>query len=78
MFDRSMKIQIKSPAELRLMRLAGLVVADALAAMRAAVAPGVTTRELDAIAYDVIRTAGRRPVVPRLPRLPGHDLRVGE
>ena len=61
MFDRRMKIQLKTPAQLGLMRAAGLVVADALAAMRAAVAVGVTTKELDAIAYDVIRTAGATP-----------------
>jgi methionyl aminopeptidase len=60
-FDRRMKIQLKTPAQFELMRAAGLVVADALAAMRAAVAIGVTTRELDAIAYDVIRTAGATP-----------------
>ena len=61
MFDRRMKIQLKSPSQLRLMRAAGLVVADALAAMRAEVRAGVTTRELDAIAADVIRTAGAIP-----------------
>ena len=61
MFDRRLKIQIKTPAELELMRAAGLVVADALAAMRAAVSIGVTTRELDTIAYDVIRAAGAVP-----------------
>lgn len=40
------------------MRSAGLVVAEALAAMRAAVAPGVSTLDLDAIARDVLREAG--------------------
>src|SRR4051794_4067288 len=43
------------------MRRAGLVVADALAAMTQALAPGVTTRELDAIAEGVIRSAGAVP-----------------
>src|SRR6186713_271245 len=56
-----MRIQLKTPAQLALMRAAGLVVADALAAMRAAAAIGVTTRDLDAIASDVIRAAGATP-----------------
>lgn len=44
-----------------MMREAGLVVAAALAAMRDAVAPGVSTAELDAIAERVIRDAGAAP-----------------
>ena len=40
------------------MRRAGLVVARALAVTSAAVRVGVTTRELDAVAADVIRSAG--------------------
>ena len=43
------------------MRVAGLVVARALDAMRAAVAPGVSTADLDAIARDVLRDAGATP-----------------
>ncbi|SET80331.1 type I methionyl aminopeptidase [Geodermatophilus poikilotrophus] len=54
-------IQIKTPHELELMRAAGLVVAGAIAAVRGAVRPGVTTGELDAIAEDHIRTAGAVP-----------------
>ncbi|WP_091941667.1 type I methionyl aminopeptidase [Trujillonella endophytica] len=54
-------IQIKTPQELELMRAAGLVVADAIAAVRVAVRPGVTTGELDAIAEDTIRSAGAVP-----------------
>jgi methionyl aminopeptidase len=54
-------IQIKTPHELELMRGAGLVVAGAIAAVRAAVRPGVTTGELDAIAEDHIRSAGAVP-----------------
>lgn len=52
------RIQLKSPAQLHQMRSAGLVVADALAAVRAATVPGVTTKELDEAAADVIRSAG--------------------
>jgi methionine aminopeptidase type I len=54
-------IQIKTPQEIELMRGAGLVVARAIAAVRAAVRPGVTTGELDAIAEDSIRSAGAIP-----------------
>ncbi|WP_232806688.1 type I methionyl aminopeptidase [Geodermatophilus chilensis] len=54
-------IQIKTPQELELMRGAGLVVAGAIAAVRAAIRPGVTTGELDAIAEDHIRSAGAVP-----------------
>ncbi len=54
-------IQIKSTAEIEKMRLAGLVVADTLAAVREAVAPGVTTGELDALAEKVIRSRGATP-----------------
>jgi methionyl aminopeptidase len=54
-------IQIKTPQEIELMRGAGLVVARAIADVRAAVRPGVTTGELDAIAEDTIRSAGAIP-----------------
>ena len=54
-------IQYKSLEEIQKMRAAGLVVADALAAMREAVLPGVSTAKLDAIADDVIRSAGAIP-----------------
>lgn len=43
------------------MRVAGLLVADALDAVRAAAAPGVSTAELDAIAETVIRDGGGTP-----------------
>ena len=43
------------------MRSAGLVVADALRAVVAAVAPGVTTGELDAVAAERIGAAGALP-----------------
>ena len=55
------RIELKSPEQIALMRRAGLVVARALAAMRAAVAPGVSTADLDAIARDVLREAGATP-----------------
>jgi methionyl aminopeptidase len=52
------RIQLKSPEQIASMRVAGLVVARALDAMRRAVAPGVSTADLDAIARDVLREAG--------------------
>jgi methionyl aminopeptidase len=54
-------IQLKTEVEVEKMRLAGLVVADALAAVRAAVAPGVTLRRLDAVAEREIRSHGAVP-----------------
>lgn len=58
---REPPVQIKTPAQIGLMREAGLVVARALDAAVAAVAPGVSTAELDAIAEQVIRDAGAVP-----------------
>jgi methionyl aminopeptidase len=57
--DRS--FEIKTPAQLALMREAGLVVAAALSATVRAVEPGISTAELDAIAERVIRDAGAVP-----------------
>jgi methionyl aminopeptidase len=46
--------------ELLALQATGRVVAEALAAMRAAVRPGATTAELDAVAAEVFRAAGAR------------------
>lgn len=54
-------IQLKTPEQIDKMRAAGLVVAAALARMREAVAPGVSTADLDAIAESVIRDANAVP-----------------
>ncbi|TDQ51456.1 type I methionyl aminopeptidase [Actinorugispora endophytica] len=54
-------IQLKSPAEIARMRAAGQVVARTLDTLRAAVRPGMTTLELDAIAESSIRDAGAVP-----------------
>jgi methionyl aminopeptidase len=51
----------KSAGELAVMREAGRVTARALSAVGDAVAPGVTTGELDAVAVAVIEAAGARP-----------------
>lgn len=60
MFGRE-RIEYKTREQVHLMRRAGLVVADALDAVRAQVRPGLTTAELDAVAADVIRAAGATP-----------------
>ncbi|AEE45160.1 type I methionyl aminopeptidase [Cellulomonas fimi] len=60
MFGRE-RIEYKSPDQVRVMRRAGLVVADALAAVREHVRPGVTTADLDAVAAKVIADAGATP-----------------
>ncbi|ROS31493.1 type I methionyl aminopeptidase [Cellulomonas sp. PhB150] len=60
MFGRE-KIEYKTPEQMLLMRRAGLVVADALDAVRAHVAPGATTADLDSVAADVIAAAGATP-----------------
>jgi methionyl aminopeptidase len=54
-------IQIKTDAEVALMREAGLVVGRTLAALQAAAVPGVTTLELDELAESTIRAAGAIP-----------------
>jgi methionyl aminopeptidase len=52
------QIQLKSPDQIAIMRRAGLVVAGALAAMRVAAQPGVSTADLDAIARDLLAEEG--------------------
>src|SRR5215212_4368569 len=54
-------IQIKTQQEIELMRASGLVTAGAIAAVKAAVRPGVSTGELDAVAEDHIRSKGAIP-----------------
>lgn len=54
-------IFLKSPHEVELMRAANLIVAEVLAELRARVAPGVTTAELDAVAEDITRRRGAVP-----------------
>jgi methionyl aminopeptidase len=58
---REPAIEIKTAAQLAAMAEAGRVVARALGAAAAAVAPGVSTAALDAIAAREIRAAGAAP-----------------
>lgn len=55
------RIELKTPDQVRAMRRAGLVVADALAAVREQVRAGMTTADLDAVAASVIAAAGATP-----------------
>ncbi|MFP5371299.1 MAG: type I methionyl aminopeptidase [Actinomycetes bacterium] len=51
-------IELRTPGELDAMRAAGAVVADMLAAVQAAAAPGVRLSLLDSVARDVLAAAG--------------------
>ena len=55
------EIQVKSPEQIGRMYAAGQVVARTLSLLKEAVAPGVTTAELDSIAEREIRAAGAVP-----------------
>ena len=58
---RDRGVEIKSPEQIDAMRRAGLVVGRTLELLRTHVASGVTTRELDGIAEDHIRSCGATP-----------------
>jgi methionyl aminopeptidase len=53
-------VVIRSPEEIAKMRKAGRVVAEIIERTRAAVRPGATTREIDAVAREVIERRGAR------------------
>lgn len=57
-FRRRDRIEIKSPEQFDLMRVAGLVVARGLDLMRTQVSPGMTTADIDAIARDHLVAEG--------------------
>jgi len=56
-----LQIEYKTPEQLGRMREAGLVLAGVLARLAKAVAPGVSTADLDALAEATIREAGAVP-----------------
>jgi methionyl aminopeptidase len=58
MEDWARQVSIKNPAEIALMREAGRINAQALAAVREAVRPGVTTADLNAAAEEILRKHG--------------------
>ncbi|HEY7598218.1 MAG TPA: type I methionyl aminopeptidase [Actinophytocola sp.] len=53
-------VELKTPAELAIMREAGRVVATALAAVRSTAAVGVSLRELDEVAAGVLASEGAK------------------
>ena len=77
-------IQLKTRGELQAMRASGLVLAAAIVAGRAAVAPGVSTLDVNDAVAAVIAEAGATSNFLHYgargadPRLPGDHLRVGE
>lgn len=54
-------ITIKSRAEVEYMRKAGKIVSDTFKELKAAIKPGVTTKQLDEIAYKFITSQGATP-----------------
>lgn len=65
-------IQLKSPREIAVMAEGGRVLADTIAMLRARVAPGLTTRDLDALAEEFIRSHdGAVPAFKGLYGFPG-------
>jgi methionyl aminopeptidase len=54
-------ITIKSPLEMQAMARAGAIVGDTLSLLKRSVQPGMTTKELDTIAYKEITGQGARP-----------------
>jgi methionyl aminopeptidase len=72
-----MAIYLKSDKEIELMRVAGRILAETLQYVSEHVKPGVTTLELDQLAYDFIKAKGAIPTFkgyhphPSLPPFPG-------
>ena len=56
MFDRG--IELKTPAQIEVMRQAGLVVGKTLELLRASAKAGMTTGDLNVIAHATIRSLG--------------------
>ena len=72
MFRRKDRVEIKTPEQIALMRGAGLVVGRTRERRRDAVAPGVTTADLDKIAEASIRDEGAVPSFLGYHGFPGH------
>lgn len=54
-------INIKTDAQIEIMRKAGKIVAETLRVIESAIKPGVTTGQLDSIAEDYITSCGAKP-----------------
>ncbi|NOK37106.1 type I methionyl aminopeptidase [Corallococcus exercitus] len=64
-------VELKSPDEIALMRDAGRIVCEILDELEKAVAPGVSTWELDALAEKLIAQKGARPAFKGYHGFPG-------
>ena len=71
MFRRRRTIEYKTPEQIQKMRVAGLLVGETLELLRSSVEPGMTTKDLDAIAEKNIRAAGGIPSFIGVPGGPG-------
>ena len=60
-FRKKERVQLKTPAQIGCMRIAGKVVAETLETLRINVSPGMTTGDLDAIARECIFNSGATP-----------------
>ena len=58
---RDRGVEIKTPAQIDLMRAAGLVVGETLELLRQELRPGISTAELDRVAEQNIRASGATP-----------------
>jgi len=54
-------INIKTDAQIEIMRKAGKIVAETLAVVESSITPGITTGKLDSIAEDYINSRGAKP-----------------
>lgn len=68
---RDLRVQIKTPDQIAVMRRAGLVVGETLALLKSASRAGMTTGDLDVIAEDAIRSAGAVPSFQGYQGFPG-------
>ncbi len=64
MAEQQRRITLKSPRDIALMREADRIVADTLTLLAEHARPGVTTRELDRLAWEYIRGQGAEPSFP--------------
>ena len=55
------RVTLKSPAQIEKMAIAGALVADVLDRVESEIRAGVTTEDLDSMAYEMIRGAGATP-----------------
>lgn len=58
---RSRRILLKTPDEIQIMRQANRIVAEVLAVLQDGISPGISTRDLDALAEETIRKRGGEP-----------------